>query len=110
MSSLALQKCDKDFFCSISTSQQEEGVTVTMKNLFVFVLLLLSSCIYLTSQAHQACEDSFESYLCGNVCLEEDKTCRCKNDEFEVNYDNRKICCAPSENCTKDSQGKLFLN
>ena len=29
-----------------------------MKNLFVFVLLLLSSCIYLTSQTKQACEGS----------------------------------------------------
>ena len=109
MSCLALQKCDKGFFCSISTSQQEEGVTVTMKNLFVFGLLLLSSCIYLTNQTKQACEGR-EQFMCGNVCLEYGKTCKCKNDEFKVNAYNTEICCAPSENCTKDNQGKLFLN
>ena len=85
-----------------------------MKNLFVFGLLLLSSCIYLTNQTKQACDGS-EYFLCGNVCLESGKYCRCKNDEFEVNFDkvnfdNTEICCAPSENCTKDNQGKLFLN
>ena len=76
---------------------------------------------------------SFQFYfMCGNVCLRFDKTCRCgENDVFNREEEaiywrptspftsvlnaklknirgTGKICCAPSGNCIKDNKGKLF--
>ena len=49
--------------------------------------------------------------MCGNACLSHYKTCRCGKNDFNYDYDVGKIgkiCCAPSGNCIKDNQGKLF--
>ena len=61
------------------------------------------------------CEWNFE-FLCGNLCLENDKTCHCGNDKFA--YNQASYCCQePNTSCEKTRDGdiqcqgqKLFRN
>ena len=83
-----------------------------MKNCFVFGLLFLSSFMYLTNEAKQACETAIVRYYCGDLCLGYNKICRCgtsQDNTFQLQNSNKKFCCAPLGNCTKDNQGMWMV-
>ena len=87
-------------------------------------ICLVSFCLFESessgSQVQPACQ-GYDYFMCGNVCLDYRKTCKCSSDDskqssndpeqqFKFNWNSPKICCLSTGNCTKDKDGKFKID